>query len=71
MGKCKSKAIQTDLDTGIIKHIQESLSRAGKQCEMQRFGVNLKNPKKILGQTLKSQVKNEFPFPCIPTFKNL
>ena len=35
------------------------------------LGQNLKNPKKILGQTLKSQVKKELPFPCIPIFKNL
>ena len=32
---------------------------------MEYFGTNLKNPKEILGQTLKSQVKKEISFPCI------
>ena len=31
----------------------------------------LKIFKKILGQTLKFQVKKEFPFPCIPIFKKI
>ena len=35
------------------------------------LGKNLKNHKNILRQTLKSQVKKEFPFPCIPIFKYL
>ena len=35
------------------------------------LGQNFKNPKKTLGQSLKSQVKKEFPFPCIPILKNL
>ena len=32
---------------------------------------NLKNPEKILGQILKSQVKKEISFPYILIFKNL
>ena len=32
---------------------------------MEYFETNLKNPKEILGQTLKSQVKKEISFPCI------
>ena len=38
---------------------------------MESSGTNLKNPKKILGQTLKSQAKKELLFHCIPIFKNL
>ena len=38
---------------------------------MERFGTKFKNPKNILGQTLKSQLKKEISFPCIPVFKNL
>ena len=37
---------------------------------MEYSGTNLKNPKKILGQTLKSQAKKELFSPCIPIFKN-
>ena len=38
---------------------------------MESSGTNFKNLKKILGQTLKSQVKKEISFLCIPIFKNL
>ena len=38
---------------------------------MEYSGTNLKNAKKILGQTLKSQVKKELSSPCIPIFENL
>ena len=36
---------------------------------MEYSGTKLKNPKKILGQTFKSQAKKELLFPCIPIFK--
>ena len=35
------------------------------------LGQNLKNTKKVLRQTLKSQGKKEISFPCIPIFENL
>ena len=35
------------------------------------LGQNLKFRKNALGQTLKSQVKKEMKFPCIPIFKKL
>ena len=36
---------------------------------MESSGTNLKNLKKILGQTLKSQAKKDLSSPCIPIFK--
>ena len=35
------------------------------------LGPNLNFQKNVLGQALKSQVKKEMRFPCIPIFKNL